>query len=393
MNSIPQISQAIIDATRSVTGDGEHQLHIPDLTDQDRNSVSTCFDEGFVSSAGSKIALFEQKLKDYTGAKHAIALSSGTAALHVALIASGVRSNDEVLVPALTFVATGNAILYCGAVPHFIESKEAGFGIDPNLLHEYLDDIVDFNDRGEAINRKTGRVIRALTAVHIFGHITDIQVLKDLASKFNLLLIEDAAEALGSWEDDTHAGLHGNAGALSFNGNKIITTGGGGCLLTNCDKIALQARHISTTAKLSHPYNYYHDQIGYNYRMPNLNAALGLSQIRRLEMFLGEKAQLRDAYRNAFAHVEECNFYTHNKTSTSNYWLQTIVLEEENIDVRNYVIEQAHQQGLFMRPIWNSLNSLPAFVSCPSMELDTTHSLINRSINIPSSCYLGRLHG
>mgnify|MGYP001371523525 FL=1 len=277
MSKLVQISETIIDATRSVTGDGEHHLHIPDLTDQDRNSVSSCFDEGFVSSVGSKISQFEQKLEDYTGAKHAIAVSSGTAALHVALIAAGIGPNDEVLVPALTFVATGNAILYCGAVPHFVESKEAGFGIDTILLQEYLDEIVDFNDIGEAVNKTTGRVIRALMVVHIFGHMTEVRVLKALALKFNLLLIEDAAEALGSWEDNIHAGLLGNVGALSFNGNKIITTGGGGCVLTNCDAIAVRARHVSTTAKLPHPYDYYHDQVGYNYRMPNLNAALGLS--------------------------------------------------------------------------------------------------------------------
>ena len=393
MNKLAQISMTIIDATRSVTGDGEHQLHIPDLTDQDRDSVSSCFDEGFVSSVGSKISQFEKKLEDYTGAKHAIAVSSGTAALHIALITAGIRSNDEVLVPALTFVATGNAILYCGAVPHFVESKEAGFGINPYLLKEYLDEIVDFNDRGEAVNKTTGRVIRALMVVHIFGHITDVKALKALALKFNLLLIEDAAEALGSWEDNIHAGLHGNVGALSFNGNKIITTGGGGCVLTNCDEIAVQARHLSTTAKLSHPYDYYHDAVGYNYRMPNLNAALGLSQMKRLEMFLSEKAQLCDAYSSAFERVDGCYFYTHAKTSRSNYWLQTIVLEEDNIEVRNHVIEQAHQQGLYMRPIWKPLNSLPAFASSPSMKLDTAQSLVNRSINIPSSCYLGRLNG
>ena len=393
MNKLRQISRTIIDTTRSVTGDGEHHLHIPDLNDQDRDSVSSCFDEGFVSSVGSKISQFEQKLEDYTGAKHAIAVSSGTAALHIALVAAGIRSNDEVLVPALTFVATGNAILYCSAVPHFVESKEAGFGIDPILLDEYLDEIVDFNDRGEAVNKTTGRVIRALIVVHIFGHITDIKALQTLALKFNLLIIEDAAEALGSWKYNTHAGLHGKVGALSFNGNKIITTGGGGCVLTNCDKIAAKARHVSTTAKLSHPYDYYHDQVGYNYRMPNLNAALGLSQMKRVEMFLGEKMQLCGAYKNAFARVDGCYFYTHTETSISNYWLQTIVLEEDNIEVRNHVIEQAHQQGLYMRPIWKPLNSLPAFAISPSMKLDVTHSIINRSINIPSSCYLGRQNG
>ncbi len=385
-----EFSDAVIDAIQYVTGIGEHQLHIPDLNEQDQQSVIGCFDEGFVSSVGSKISEFESRLEEYTGAKHAVAVSSGTAALHTALIAAGVGKNDEVLLPALTFAATGNAVLYCDAVPHFVEITECGFGVNPILLSEYLNKIVDVNSNGETINKTTGRVIRALISVHIFGHITEINALKALAKNFNIILIEDAAEALGSWANNIHAGLHGLVGALSFNGNKIITTGGGGCLLTNDDQIAAKARHISTTAKRNHPYHYYHDELGYNYRMPNLNAALGLSQIARLETFLEEKNHLRDAYLNAFNAVSGCRLYEHTSTSISNYWLQTIVLDAENHDLRDYVIEEAHKKGLFLRPIWTPLNFLPQFADCPLMNLETTKSIAKGLINIPSSCYLGR---
>lgn len=386
------LSNQIITAVRSVAGDGEHHLHIPDLNDSDRNSVGSCFDEGFVSSNGQKTSEFERRLAEFTGAKHAIVVSSGTAALHIALITAGIKADDEVLVPALTFAASGNAILYCGAWPHFIESCKNGFSVDPEALEEHLDDIVVFNDNGDAVNKTTGRVIRALMVVHIFGHIGNIDALKDVALKFNMILVEDAAEALGSWSANIHAGLHGKVGALSFNGNKIITTGGGGCLLTNDESLAARARHISATAKVQHPYDYFHDQLGFNYRMPNLNAALGISQMRRIEQFLKEKTILRDAYKSAFSEVDDCAFYIHEEDSISNYWLQSIILNRGDLDQRNKVIEDAQKNGLLMRPLWRLLSSLPAFSACPSMETPTARSLLSKVINIPSSCYLGRNH-
>lgn len=384
------LSKKVIDAVRSVTGDGEHHLHIPDLNDDDRALVSSCFDEGFVSSIGQKISQFESQLAQYTGAKHAIAMSSGTAALHMALLAAGVKPNDEVLLPALTFAASGHAILYCGAKPHFVESRENGFAINPDALHDYLDGIITFNDNGDAINKNTRQIVRAMMVVHIFGHIGDIDALKSIASKFNILLIEDAAEALGSWSGGIHAGLNGLVGTLSFNGNKTITSGGGGCVLTNDDDIAHLAKHLSTTAKTPHPYDYYHDQLGYNYRMPNLNAALGLSQMLRLPQFLDEKITLRDAYQHQFADLDECQFYIHSSQQLSNYWLQAIVLKDDDLNRRNQILEEAHNNGLFMRPIWRLLSDLPAFQDCPSMELPIATSLVNRTINLPSSCYLGR---
>ena len=392
MISASLISKAIIEKTRAITGDGEHHLHVPSLTDLERQFVAECIDEGFVSSMGQKIKNFENELMKYTGARNVIAVSSGTAALHMALIGVGVKSNDEVLLPALTFAASGHAILYCGAVPHFVESCSTGFGIDHDTLREYLNKIVTHNDYGEAINKKTGRVIRALMAVHIFGHIADIEALKNISDEFNIPLIEDAAEALGSWATGTHAGLHGKIGALSFNGNKIITTGGGGCILTNDDGLADYLRHIATTAKKNHPYDYYHSELGYNYRMPNLNAALGVAQIYRLESFLESKINLSRQYQHEFSSLDECELYIHPNEHTSNYWLQTIVLFENNLDLRNQIIDNAHKNKLFMRPIWRLLSTLPAFGNCPKMDLSTAKSLANRTINLPSSCYLGMNH-
>jgi perosamine synthetase len=392
MTSSDPLNQ-IITAIRSVTGDGEHHLHVPDLNDDDRSSVASCFDEGFVSSVGHKIVEFEQQIAAYTGAKHVIAVSSGTAALHIALITAGIKVDDEVLVPALTFAASGHAIHYCGAWAHFVESSTNGFGVDPEALEDYLRRVVIFNEMGAAVNKTNGRIIRAIMVVHIFGHIGDIDAIKGVASRFNLTLVEDAAEALGSWSGLTHAGLHGKVGALSFNGNKIITTGGGGCLVTNDGHIAERARHISTTAKTQHPYDYYHDQVGYNYRMPNLNAALGVSQMNRLAQFLQEKIILRNAYQKAFSKMGVCKFYTHDDKSISNYWLQAITLFEDELCRRNEIIEGLHKQGLLVRPIWRLLNSLPAFMGCASMDTPIANSYVNRTINIPSSCYLGRHHG
>ena len=380
----------IIKATRVVTGPGEHNLHVPDLTDYEREMVSRCFDEGFVSSMGEMIPLFEDQIKNYTGAQHAVAMASGTAALHIALVTVGVKPEDEVLVPALTFVATGHAILYTGATPHFIESHPHGFGLDIEALRAHLEKISRINDNGECINTQTGRVIRALVPVHIFGHLNQPEALRSLANDFGLIMVEDAAEALGSWSSGTHAGLFGHAGILSFNGNKTITTGGGGCLITMDDKIAKLARHLSTTAKQPHRYDYYHDQIGYNYRMNNLNAGLGVAQMDRLDALLEDKKRLRNSYAASFDGIEGLRFYTHDDDTTSNYWLQTLLLDKTDLDKRNAILDNLHDNGLFMRPIWRLLNTLPAFSGCPSMTLNTAQILTHCIINLPSSSALGR---
>lgn len=388
MSEDDKLINLIFDSTRSVTGDGVHELHVPDLDENDKLSVSKCVEIGYVSSIGSEITVFENKIKDYTRCQHAIAVNSGTSALHLTLLAAGVNSNHEVLLPSLTFVATGNAVLYTGASPHFIESCEKNLGIDLQKLKDHLHNNTSKSPNGETINLKTGKVIKALIVVHIFGHMHDMYEIQQICDDFNLMMIEDAAEALGSFFSDVHAGCFGLCGAISFNGNKIITTGGGGCVITNDENVARKIRHLSTTAKIAHQFEYSHDQIGFNYRMPNLNAALGVSQLRRLPQFLEKKAALLQAYQTSFSQVSGIAVYEHNKKLGSNYWLQTILLKKANKSLRDTLLKRAHDNGLKMRPVWQPLHELPAFYNSYRMALRKTEDIALRLINLPSSCYL-----
>ena len=308
MSKNDKLIQSIIDSTRIVTGDGVHELHVPDLDESDKISVSKCFENGYVSSAGSEITVFENNIKDYTGCKYAVAVNSGTSALHLTLLAAGVNSTHEVLLPSLTFVATGNAVLYTGASPHFVESCEKNLGIDPKKLRNHLHKNTSKSPNGETRNIETGKVIKALIVVHIFGHMHDMQEIRQICDEFNLTMIEDAAEALGSFFSGVHAGCFGLCGTISFNGNKIITTGGGGCVITNDGDTARKIRHLSTTAKIAHEYELSHDQMGFNYRMPNLNAALGISQLRRLPLFLEKKPRYFELISPVFQSYQELQY-------------------------------------------------------------------------------------
>ena len=276
-------------------------IYVPCLDNADKTAFN-CIETGYVSSAGNEISKFEEDLKN-TGGDYAIAVNSGTSALHLSLIAAGVNSSHEVLVPSLTFVATGNAVLYTGASTHFVDSHEEGFGVDPLKLREHLFKNTTRNQNRETVNPKTGKKIKVLIVTHVFGHIGFINELKQVCDEFDIALVEDAAEALGSSQAETHAGLFGLCGAISFNGNKIITTGAGGCVLTNNAEVAHHIRHLSSTAKIAHRYEFVHDQLGYNYRMPNLNASLGISQLGRLPTFLRAKALLLNAYKNSFSNI------------------------------------------------------------------------------------------
>ncbi len=281
----------IVAAIQVVTGDGPVALHEPRFAGNEWVYLKECLDSTFVSSVGKFVDRFESELAAYTGAKHAVAMVNGTAALHIALRLAGVRPDDEVLVPTITFVATANAVTYCGALPHFVESEERTLGVDPVALREYLQRTTEC--RGDhCVNRATGRVIRALVPMHTFGHPVDIERLCAIARDFRLALIEDAAESLGSTVGERHAGTFGVMGTLSFNGNKTITTGGGGAILTNDRVLAGRAKHLTTTAKVPHRWEYLHDEIGYNYRLPNLNAALGCAQLEQLPAFLSAKRRL-----------------------------------------------------------------------------------------------------
>lgn len=312
---------------------------------------------------------------------------NGTAALHVSLLLSGVKHKDEVIVPGLTFAATANAISYCGAIPHFVDSEEHSFGVDPIKLEDYLSSITEVSSRC-CINKSTGRKISAIIPVHIFGHPCKIDALLEVASKYKLEVVEDAAESLGSFYNGKHTGTFGKFGAISFNGNKIITTGGGGVVLTNHDDLADYAKHITTTSKVPHRWEYVHDQVGFNYRMPNLNAALGCAQIVRLPQFLGLKRKLFQSYEEQLSHIDGISLLTEPPNCSSNYWLQTIVLNEPNLDLRNEILASLNETGFMSRPAWTGLHQLRHFQKCPSMKMEVTNSLLKRIINIPSSSFL-----
>jgi aminotransferase in exopolysaccharide biosynthesis len=376
-----------VEAIRQATGKAPVALHEPHFAGNEWLYLRECLDSTFVSSVGAFVDRFEAELAGFTGAKHAVAVVNGTAALHIALRLVGVGTGDEVLVPALTFVATSNAIAYCGAVPHFVDSDERTLGVDPGALRDYLKSIVELRD-GLCVNRSTGRVIRAVVPMHAFGHPVDVDGLLALTRDFNLQLIEDAAESLGSLYKGRHTGTFGRLGTLSFNGNKTITTGGGGALITNDEELARRAKHLTTTAKVSHRWEYLHDEIGYNYRLPNLNAALGCAQLEQLPTLLAAKRRLYARYAAAFATVPSVRMLSEPEGCRSNYWLQTLLLDREIEEQRDGILTATNEAGLMTRPVWVLNHRLPAFRACPRMPLTAAESLERRVINLPSSAQL-----
>lgn len=381
---------AIVDAVAEVCrqGDTFTLLHGPTFAGNEWAYVKECIDTGWVSSAGSYVTRFEQNLQSYTGAKHAVAVVNGTAALHIALMLGGVQRDDEVLIPSLTFVATANAVAYIGAVCHFCDVETATLGIDPLKLVEHLERIGERRD-GACFNRETGRRISALVPMHTFGHPVDLETLLQICAKWNIPLIEDAAESLGSFYRGKHTGTFGRLGILSFNGNKIITTGGGGAILTDDPALAARARHLTTTAKLPHAWEFVHDEVGYNYRMPNLNAALGCAQLEQLPGFLKLKRQLVDRYRAAFANVPGVKFVTEPAGTQSNYWLNALVFDRADRPSRDALLAALNAAKLQSRPIWTPMHELPMYRDMPRMDLSTTVDLAARIVNIPSSSSLG----
>ncbi len=387
MNSKSDLANQVLDAIRSVSGSSPIYLHEPSFRGNEWKYLKECLDSTFVSSIGKFVDLFEDNLASYTGAKHAVAVVNGTAALHIALKLAGVRQGHEVLIPALTFVATANAVSYCNAVPHFVDSESNTLGIDVAKLKAYLLDCTEQHD-GKCINPITGNIIKALVPMHTFGHPSDLEGLLAIANDFNIILIEDAAESLGSIYHGKHTGTFGLLGTLSFNGNKTITTGGGGAILTNNDELAGYAKHLITTAKVAHPWGYVHDEIGYNYRMPNINAALGCAQLERLPDMLTAKRQLFSLYEKAFLKVDNIHLVEEPKDCQSNYWLQTLLLDAEHSDQRDIILKLTNDNGIMTRPAWSLMSELPAFKDSPSMNLEGARSLFSRLINIPSSPFL-----
>lgn len=357
-------------------------LHEPTLQGNELNYVSDCITSGWVSSVGQYVNQFEEKLAEYMGVKFAVLVVNGTAALQMALKAAGVQSNEEVFIPSLSFVATANAVSYLGAVPHFVDVSEETLGLDPNKLEAYIKTNTRV-EHGQLINDKTGRVIRAVVPMHTFGHPVELDELQLICEKYNLVMVEDAAESLGSLYKGKHTGGFGKVSAVSFNGNKILTTGGGGAVLTNDEALAKYVKHITTTAKLPHRWEYEHDEIGYNYRMPNINAALGCAQLERLTYFVEKKRALTTVYEDFLKKVDGVRLFKEPVNCSSNYWLQTLLLDE-HIN-RDELLHYLNENGIQSRPIWQPLHSLSIYSQSPRSDLSTTNSLYKRVINIPSS--------
>lgn len=358
-------------------------LHEPTFGDKELQYVTDCIQTGWVSSVGKYVNDFEEQLAEFTGVKRAVAVVNGTAALHIALKIAGVQADDEVFIPALTFVATANAVSYLQAVPHFVDVSEQTLGLDPNKLEEYIQTIGKIDNR-QLLNKHTGRIIRAVVPMHTFGHSVDIDPLIDICERYHLVLVEDAAESLGSYYKGKHTGGFGLVGALSFNGNKIITTGGGGAILTNNDKLADYAKYITTTAKNPHQWEFTHDEVGYNYRMPNINAALGCAQLEKIDGFINAKRLITKHYEKLFEGIEGVQLFTEPSFGISNYWLQTLLINEDYYEC-DFVLDVLNSEGVMARPVWTPLDELKPFLHCPKADLIVTRQLKNRIINIPST--------
>ena len=381
------LAEQVVTAIRAVVGAGPVVLHEPCFKGNEWLYLKECLDSTFVSSVGKFVNRFEDELAAYSGAKHAVAVVNGTAALHIALKLANVQPGDEVLIPALTFVATANAVTYCGATPHFVDSDESTMGVDATKLRDYLASYTD-QRAGQCVNRATGRVVRALVPMHTFGHPVDLDSLLAVAQDFNIALVEDAAESLGSYYHGQHTGTFGLLGTLSFNGNKTITTGGGGAILTNNTELARHAKHLTTTAKMPHAWEYRHDEIGYNYRMPNLNAALGCAQLEQLPAMLAAKRELFKRYQAAFVSVMGVKLVVEPEQCQSNYWLQALMLDAEQVNQRDSILKATNETGFMTRPVWILMHELMPFKDCPRMNLVVAQSLSQRLINIPSSSNL-----
>lgn len=381
----------VLGAIRTVVGSQSEKigLHEPSFSQNDLDIVRDCIESGWVSSVGKYVDEFENRLADFVGAQYVIATVNGTAALSVACRMVGVERNEEVLLPSLSFIAPANAVSYLGGVPHFVEAEELSLGPDPDKLKDYLTEITKV-ENGACWNKKTGRRIRALLAVHILGHACQLERLQEICKQFHLEFLEDAAEGLGSYYKEKHVGNFGRVSALSFNGNKIITTGGGGALITNDPNLANLAKHLTTTAKIPHPWEFSHDEVGYNFRLPNLNAALGVSQLRTLNEKLKSKRELAKLYRNAFKGVNNVEVIDEPKDTKSNFWLNAIRLSGAAIELRDDMLRSAHEQGMFLRPLWSPIHHFPMYLNCPRMDLPITEELTKSIIQLPSSPSLYR---
>lgn len=381
------LADRLIAAVRDVAGSGDLPLHAPEFRGNEEAYVRDCVTSGWVSSVGAYVDRFERMLEEVTGLPHAVAVSNGTAALHMAYLLAGVRPGDEVLCPALTFVATANAISHAGARPHFVDADPITLAIDPAALDAHLSQTAELRD-GVCVNRATGAVIRALAVTHVFGFPADMAALTAVARRFNLAVVEDAAEALGSFRDGVHVGGDGVASTLSFNGNKIVTTGGGGAILTRDAALAARAKHLTTTARRGSGWVYDHDEVGWNYRLPNLNAALGVAQLERLDDMLARKRALADRYAAALAGVQGVRVLSPPPGTTPNAWLNAVALDRPDTMARDALLTRLNAAGIQARPIWTLMHRLPMYAACPRAPLPVAEVLQASVINLPSSAAL-----
>ncbi len=356
-------------------------LHEPRFIGNEKKYVNECIDSTFVSSVGKFVDQFEAEVAKYTGSKYAIATVNGTAALHISLLMAGVIRDDEVITQPLTFVATCNALSYIGAHPVFVDVDKETLGLSPEKLEHYLQKNTEIVN-GSCINTLTKRRIKAIVPMHTFGFPARINELCEVCEKYGLVLVEDAAESLGSFYNDKHTGTFGLLGTLSFNGNKTITTGGGGMIITNDKEIALKAKHITTTAKIPHRWNYNHDMIAYNYRLPNINSALGCAQMESLPIFISKKRELAKSYIDFFKNKAPI-FIEEPMGTLSNYWLNALIMK--NLEDRNSFLEATNDYGVMTRPIWSLMSNLEMFKNAPKGNLENAIWLEERVVNIPSS--------
>jgi len=375
----------VVDFIRSVyKTDSFIPLHEPRFSGNEKKYLNECIDSTFVSSVGKFVDEFENKIASYTGAKYAIATSNGTSALHISLLISGVESGDEVITQPLTFVATCNAISYCNASPVFIDVDKDTMGMSPIALESFLKANTTVKNQ-QCVNKSTGSIIKACIPMHTFGHPCRIEEIQKICKEWHIILVEDSAESLGSFYNNQHTGTFGELGVISFNGNKVITSGGGGCILTNNEDLAKKAKHITTTAKEPHKWEYTHDMVGYNYRMPNLNAALIVAQLEQLDGFLKSKRSLAKFYKEFFQNGD-IHFVTDPENAKSNYWLNSIILKSK--DQRSLFLDETNSQSVMTRPIWTLMNKLPMFKEAQCGDLTNAEWLEERVVNIPSSVIL-----
>lgn len=373
----------IISFIKKTYGDSDFiPLHEPRFFGNEKAYLNECIDSTFVSSVGKFVDRFEQMVTEYTGAKYAVATVNGTAGLHIALLLAGVSPGDEVITQPLTFIATCNAIIYAGARPVFVDVARETMGLSAAALEKFLTQNATVDDQGQCINKGSGRRISACLPMHTFGHPCHIDAIAKVCEQWNICLVEDAAESLGSTYQGKHTGTFGKLGVYSFNGNKTITTGGGGMVVTDDEVLAKRAKHLTTTAKIPHPYEYIHDEIGYNYRLPNLNAALGCAQMEQLPGFISKKRAIAEQYRALFRALEY-SFVSEPDHSRSNYWLNAVVMEKRSD--RDDFLKATNDAGVMTRPVWRLMNELELFKDCQHGDLINATWLAARVVNIPSS--------